>query len=97
MPSTLREVLEELRESALDQRDKGDKFERLTGTTACPEPSWSNELASAGSRFGALTRSSKVLVAAHPDSQSGKATETRRFGISIVTEPAMLSALNEMT
>lgn len=39
--TTIYEVLEDLRTGALDQRDKGDKFERLVKTYLLNDPEWS--------------------------------------------------------
>jgi predicted helicase len=39
--TTIYEVLDELRSSALDERDKGDKFERLVKTYLLNDPEWS--------------------------------------------------------
>ncbi|WP_085999647.1 DEAD/DEAH box helicase [Nocardia thailandica] len=40
MPVTIHELLDELRSSALDERDKGDKFERLIKAYLLNEPEW---------------------------------------------------------
>ena len=38
--STIHEVLGELRATALDQRDKGDRFERLIASYLRSDPEW---------------------------------------------------------
>ena len=40
MPVTIHELLDELRATALDQRDKGDRFERLIKAYLSNEPEW---------------------------------------------------------
>lgn len=40
MSTTIRDLLEELRESALDERDKGDRFERLIKAYLQTDPEW---------------------------------------------------------
>ncbi len=40
MPGTIHAVLDELRQSSLDERDKGDKFERLIRTFLLNDPEW---------------------------------------------------------
>ena len=40
MSVTIHEVLGDLRASALDQRDKGDKFERLVQSFLRTDPEW---------------------------------------------------------
>lgn len=42
----------------------------------------------AGLKCGAITKRTKVVVAADPDSQSGKAAQARRYGIPVITEAA---------
>ena len=41
MATTIYEVLDDLRSTALDERDKGDKFERLVKTYLLNDPEWS--------------------------------------------------------
>jgi predicted helicase len=41
LATSIYEVLEELRSTALDERDKGDKFERLVRTYLLNDPEWS--------------------------------------------------------
>jgi predicted helicase len=43
MATTIHEVLEELRASALDERDKGDRFERLVQAYFRADPQWSQQ------------------------------------------------------
>ncbi len=43
MAKTIHEVLDELRASALDERDKGDKFERLMQGYFLTDPEWTRQ------------------------------------------------------
>ncbi|HET7388176.1 MAG TPA: type ISP restriction/modification enzyme [Nocardioidaceae bacterium] len=43
MPTTIHSVLDRLREAALDERDKGDRFERFMATYFRVEPAWSEQ------------------------------------------------------
>ena len=43
MPTTINQVLDELRTSALDERDKGDKFERLVQGYLRTDPQWARQ------------------------------------------------------
>lgn len=69
----------------------------IAGATNLPRAELVGRAHEHGIAVGDLTKSTKVLVAADPDSQSGKATRARRYGIAITTEQALLRALNEMT
>lgn len=60
----------------------------ITGETKRPRDEWIARLHAAGLKHGGLTRATRVLVAADPDSLSGKAQKARTFGIPIVTEDA---------
>jgi DNA polymerase-3 subunit epsilon len=45
---------------------------------------------------GGLTKRTRLLVAADPDSQSGKAAKARAYGVPAVTEEAFARLLSEM-
>jgi DNA polymerase-3 subunit epsilon len=49
-----------------------------------------------GLRVGGLTKQTRLLVAADPDSQSGKAAKARSYGVPIVAESALLGLLLAM-
>lgn len=51
---------------------------------------------SRGLSVGGLTRRTKLLVAADPDSLSGKAKKARDYAVPIVNEQAFLSYLMTM-
>jgi DNA polymerase III subunit epsilon len=61
----------------------------LTGSMQRPRSEWEAELDQRGFVVGALTRRTRILVAADPDSTSGKAKKAREYGIPIVNEDAL--------
>jgi DNA polymerase-3 subunit epsilon len=69
--------------------DEGDRV-AFTGETMRCREEWTRLLESAGLHAGGVTRSTRLLVAADPDSLSGKARKARDYGIPIVTEQAFL-------
>jgi DNA polymerase-3 subunit epsilon len=77
------------------QLEQGDQV-CLTGQMTHPRESIEALLHTRGLRVGGLTRSSRLLVAADPDSLSGKAAKARSYGIPIVTEAALLGLLLTM-
>lgn len=68
----------------------------LTGTMAQPREVYEDLAASRGLTVGGLTRRTKLLIAADPDSLSGKAKKARDYGVPIVNEQALLSYLRTM-
>ncbi len=60
----------------------------ITGDTQCTRDEWIDRLLEAGLAHGGVTKATRVLVAADPDSLSGKATKARDYGIPIITEAA---------
>ena len=69
----------------------------MTGELNRPRADWQSELAAAGLELGdAVTKRTRLLVAADPDSVSGKAHKARDYRIPIVAEaelPRLLDAL----
>ena len=47
----------------------------------------------AGLKCGGITKKTKVVVAADPDSQSGKAAKARSYGVPVITEAAFARLL----
>jgi predicted helicase len=43
MPTTIHDILDELRACALDERDKGEKFERLMQGYFRTDPEWARQ------------------------------------------------------
>jgi DNA polymerase III subunit epsilon len=70
----------------------------FTGAMQPPREDWQAEAVAAGLRVGDnVTKKTRLLVAADPDSASGKAKKARQYGIPIVHPTAyrdMLAALN---
>ncbi|QEO10897.1 DNA polymerase III subunit epsilon [Protaetiibacter larvae] len=66
----------------------------LTGEMSRARISWETELTAAGLVVGAaVTKATRLLVAADPDSASGKARKARDYGIPIVNEAALSGLL----
>lgn len=68
----------------------------LTGTMSRAREVYVDLAESRGLTVGGLTRRTKLLVAADPDSLSGKAKKARDYGVPIVNEQALLSYLMTM-
>lgn len=70
----------------------------FTGQMTCPRDQWERRAIDLGLRVNGknVTNGTCLLVAADPDSQSGKADKARRYGIPIVTETAFAKLLNEL-
>ncbi|MEU4743060.1 exonuclease domain-containing protein [Actinosynnema sp. NPDC023658] len=61
----------------------------FTGQMGLPREVWEDRAAGAGlAVHGAVTKKTRLVVAADPDSLSGKAKKAGRYGIPIVTEEA---------
>ncbi|MBE7324497.1 DNA polymerase III subunit epsilon [Nocardioides sp. Y6] len=60
----------------------------FTGEMAKPRDTWVSEIVAAGLASGGVTKSTKVLVSADPDSMSGKAAKARSYGIPVISEEA---------
>lgn len=58
----------------------------FTGEMNRDRDDWVRAIVTAGLASGGVTKSTKLLVAADPDSVSGKAAKARRFGIPVVNE-----------
>ncbi|WP_418058641.1 exonuclease domain-containing protein [Pimelobacter simplex] len=68
----------------------------LTGQMTHPREAIEGLLVERGLQVGGLTKRTRLLVAADPDSQSGKAATARAYGIPIVAEAALLGLLLSM-
>jgi DNA polymerase-3 subunit epsilon len=62
----------------------------LTGEMSHPREVIEAMLVEHGLAVGGLTKRTRLLVAADPDSQSGKAAKARGYGVPIVAEAALL-------
>lgn len=87
---------------ALRTDKQGGSFELLsgdrvvfTGETSRPRENWVAEIVAAGLTSGGVTKSTKLVVAADPDSLSGKARKARDYGIPIVDENTFVRLFQE--
>ncbi|UCZ62882.1 exonuclease domain-containing protein [Mycolicibacterium phocaicum] len=60
----------------------------FTGEMNRGRDEWVSTICAAGLASGGVTKSTRLLVAADPDSQSGKAAKARQYGIPVVGEVA---------
>jgi DNA polymerase-3 subunit epsilon len=65
----------------------------LTGAMRRPRPEWEAELGQRGILTGSLTRRTRILIAADPDTVSGKAKKAREYGIPIINEDTLTRLL----
>ena len=63
----------------------GDRV-AFTGALDIPRDAWTERATAAGLDVGGVTKKCAVLVAANPDSMSGKARKAREYGVPIVKE-----------
>ncbi|WP_395656514.1 exonuclease domain-containing protein [Nocardioides sp.] len=68
----------------------------LTGQMSRPREDIEALVVAQGLSVGGLTKKTRLLVAADPDSQSGKAAKARSYGVPIVTEAALVGLLLTM-
>ncbi|WP_158888489.1 exonuclease domain-containing protein [Amycolatopsis anabasis] len=74
----------------------GDRV-AFTGETRRPRPEWERAAAEAGLvAHPAVTKKVKLLVAADPDTVSGKARKARDYGIPVIAEDAFAGLLNSV-
>lgn len=73
----------------------GDRV-TFTGTTDLPREVWTARATEAGLDVGGVTKRSVLVVAADPDSLSGKAKKARALGIPVVTEAGFARLLGEL-
>lgn len=67
----------------------------ITGDTATPRDELEARAAGAGLRVtGAVSRKTRLVVAADPDSESAKARRARELGIPLMVEPVFLAMLD---
>lgn len=75
--------------------EPGDRI-TLTGTMELGRDEWTSRIIAAGLTVGGIAKTTKVLVAANPDSMSGKAKKARDFGIPIVGEAGLAQLLRTL-
>lgn len=66
---------------------RGDRVV-FTGEMLRPRDEWVALIAAAGLASGGVTKSTRVVVAADPDSMSGKAAKARQYGVPVISEDA---------
>lgn len=71
----------------------GDRI-ALTGAMDIPQEEWVRRATAAGLHVGQVTKKCALLVAANPDSMSGKAQKARKYGIPIVGETKFAQLLS---
>jgi len=67
----------------------------FTGETSRPREMWMAEIMAAGLASGGVTKSTKLVVAADPDSLSRKAVKARDYAIPIVDEKTFIRLFDE--
>ncbi|WP_051876293.1 exonuclease domain-containing protein [Corynebacterium jeikeium] len=73
----------------------GDRV-TFTGAMELPRATWETRAQEAGLTVGGVTKKSKLLVAADPESRSGKARKAIEVGVPIVNEATFARLLGEM-
>ena len=68
----------------------------FTGELSMPRDRLVDLAQQAGLKHGGVSKSTKLVVAADPDSQSGKAAKARGYGIPVVTEAAFARMLADL-
>lgn len=68
----------------------------FTGEMEVSRGVWEARSVAAGLALGGMARATKVLVAADPDSASGKAAKARALGVPIITERAFAGLLADL-
>ena len=74
------------------QLNPGDRI-ALTGSMELPRETWEARAASYGLQTGGVSKKTVLVVAANPDSRSGKARRAQELGIPIISEKHFASLL----
>ncbi|WP_295647531.1 exonuclease domain-containing protein [uncultured Dietzia sp.] len=74
---------------------RGDRV-TFTGETVTPRSEWERRAKDQGLDVGGVTKKSALVVAADPDSMSGKAKKARDYGVPIVGESAFALLIGSM-
>jgi DNA polymerase-3 subunit epsilon len=75
--------------------EHGDQV-AFTGSLSVPRDQLESLVEQTGLKCSGVTKSTKVLVAADPDSLSGKAAKARSYGIPVITEAAFARLLGDL-
>lgn len=76
--------------------ERGDQVV-FTGALSVPREKWEELVEAVGLRHGGVNKGTKVVVAADPDSLSGKAAKARSYGIPVITEAAFARMLADLS
>lgn len=68
----------------------------FTGELMIPRDQWVARILDLGMEHGTVTKATRLVVAADPDSLSGKAAKARDYGVPIITEVAFEKVISEM-
>jgi DNA polymerase-3 subunit epsilon len=68
----------------------------FTGELSVPREQWVQRAEAAGLKHGGVSKNTRIVVAADPDSQSGMAAKARSYGIPVVTEAAFERLINKV-
>lgn len=68
----------------------------FTGELSIARDDWISRVAALGIEHGTITKGTRVVVAADPDTLSGKAAKARSYGVPIITESAFESIISDM-
>jgi DNA polymerase-3 subunit epsilon len=69
----------------------------FTGELSIPREKWIKLATDVGLVHGGMSKTTKLVVAADPDSQSGKAAKARSYGIPVVSEAAFARLLSDLS
>ncbi|AIT59971.1 exonuclease domain-containing protein [Corynebacterium doosanense] len=67
----------------------------FTGELEMPRESWEQRVVALGYSVGGITKQSCALVAADPESRSGKAKKARDYGVPIISEPELAQLIGD--
>lgn len=96
-PTTARELLASPQTGSPEnwiQLKPGDRI-ALTGSMDLPRETWEARAAAYGLQTGGVSKKTVLVVAANPDSRSGKARRANELGIPIISEKHFASLLAE--
>lgn len=68
----------------------------FTGELSMSRDEWISLAQQAGLRHGGVNKGTRLVVAADPDSQSGKAAKARSYGIPVITEAAFARMVSDL-
>lgn len=94
-PVVVRELLATPQTGSVEnwiQLNPGDRI-ALTGSMELPRETWEARAAAYGLQTGGVSKKTVLVVAANPDSRSGKARRAQELGIPIISEKHFASLL----